>query len=165
MVIGQFSNRSDDSQIEAEIGTSALDGSLRGGRGDGGVSWKRNDDGALLKFSPTMAMAIRVARSSMKNIFKKHGGFLRLREPVECEPVRTDAKAVIEHTAPNRRNDVQPVRTGSDLIPMDSPSWHSAEEHADALLGWMQVQQLAHLLRHIRLPLHGRPKPLAVLAC
>jgi hypothetical protein len=85
-----------------------------------------------------MAMAILVARSSMKNIFKKHGGFLRLREPVECEPVRTDAKAAIEHTAPDRRTDVQPMRTGSDLIPMDFPSWHSAEEHADALLDWMQ---------------------------
>ena len=45
---------------------------------------------------------------------------------------------MIEPTAPNRRNDVQPVRTGSDLIPMRPPSWHSAEEHADALLDWMQ---------------------------
>ena len=88
-------------------------------------------------------MAILVARSSMKNIFKKYGNFLRMREPAgnECEPVRTDAKAVIEHTATidvHKWTDVQPVRTGSDLIPMDSPSWHSAEEHAAALLDWMQ---------------------------
>jgi hypothetical protein len=84
-----------------------------------------------------------VVDAEVKNIFKKHGNLLRMREPAgnECEPVRTDAKAVIEHTATIdvlKRTDVQPVRTGSDLIPMDSPSWHSAEEHAAVLLDWMQ---------------------------
>ena len=52
----------------------------------------------------------------MKNIFKKHGGFLRLREPAgnECEPVRTGAKAVIEHYRANRCSRVDRRRTGAN---------------------------------------------------
>ncbi len=97
-----------------------------------------------LRFPPTMKMAMPVARSRMKNIFKKHGSFLRRRKPAdkrECEPVRTDAKAVIEQTETidvPKRTEVQPVRTGSDLVPVSTPSWHSPEEQAAALLDWMQ---------------------------
>jgi hypothetical protein len=82
----------------------------------------------------------------MKNIFR-HGNFLKRQKPEsaherECEPVRTDAKAVTEHTATihvQKRTDVQPVRTGSTLIPVATPSWHSPEEQAAALLDWLQA--------------------------
>lgn len=79
----------------------------------------------------------------MKNIFKKYGRSLTSREPPghEHEPVRTDVQAVTEHKTTinvHKQIDAQPVRTGSNLIPVDSPSWHSAEEQAAALLDWMQ---------------------------
>jgi len=82
----------------------------------------------------------------MKSIFR-HGSFLKRKksEPAderECEPVRTDAKAVAEPAAAihgQKRTDVQPVRTGSTLVPVATPSWHSPEEQAAALLDWLQA--------------------------
>ena len=82
----------------------------------------------------------------MKNIFR-YGNFQKRQRPepaheVECEPVRTDAKDVTEPTATIRiqkRTDVQPVRTGSILAPVATPSWHSPEEQAAALLDWLQA--------------------------
>ena len=81
----------------------------------------------------------------MKNILK-YGSFLQRKksEPADaraCEPVRTDAKAGAEQAATihgQQRTDVQPVRTGSTLVPVATPSWHSPEEQAAALLDWVQ---------------------------
>ena len=74
----------------------------------------------------------------MKNIFR-HGSLLKKQKPEPadkrgCEPVRTDAKSATE-----KRTDVQPVRTGSTLVPVATPSWHSPEEQAAALLDWLQA--------------------------
>ena len=82
----------------------------------------------------------------MKNIFRQ-GSFLKRKksEPAderEREPVRTDAKAVTDRAAAihgQKRTDVQPVRTGSTLVPVATPSWHSPEEQAAALLDWLQA--------------------------
>ena len=75
----------------------------------------------------------------MKNILK-YGSFLQRKksEPAgarACEPVRTDAKAEQAATIHRQQQtDVQPVRTGSTLVPVATPSWHSPEEQAAALL-------------------------------
>ena len=86
-----------------------------------------------------------MAISRMKNIFG-HGSILKRKKPKpghkpECEPVRISAKAMTEQTTTihvHKQTDVQPVRTSSDLVPCSTPSWHSPEEHAAALLDWMQ---------------------------
>ena len=82
----------------------------------------------------------------MRNIFRR-GSFLKKQKPEptnerEREPVRTDAKSMSEPAATihgQKRTDVQPVRTGSTLVPVATPSWHSPDEHAAALLDWLQA--------------------------
>lgn len=65
----------------------------------------------------------------MRSLFKR---------PLKDEPVQTSSQPVNANSSGNHRTDVQPVRTGSQLGARDSPSWHTAEEHAEALLSWMQ---------------------------
>ena len=57
-----------------------------------------------------------------------------------CEPLRTGVSSATEQqSTPEQleRTGGQPVRTGSSVA-ISSPAWHSPEEHAAALLQWMQ---------------------------
>ena len=57
------------------------------------------------------------------------------------EPLRTGVSSATEHRpAPDQleRTGGQSVRTGSSVVAISSPAWHSPEEHAAALLQWMQ---------------------------
>ena len=57
------------------------------------------------------------------------------------EPIRTGVSSATEHRpTPEQleRTGGQPVRTGSSVVAISSPAWHSPEEHAAALLQWMQ---------------------------
>jgi hypothetical protein len=58
-----------------------------------------------------------------------------------CEPLRTGLSSATEHqSAPDDREPTggQPVRTGSNVIAIASAAWHTPEEHAIAMLQWMQ---------------------------
>lgn len=58
-----------------------------------------------------------------------------------CEPLRTSLTLATEHPPkPDQRDpiDSQSVRTGSTLVAIASAAWHSPDEHAKAMLQWMQ---------------------------
>ena len=59
----------------------------------------------------------------------------------QSEPLRTGLSSTTEHRpAPDQREPIngQSVRTGSSVVAISSPAWHSTAEHAAALLQWMQ---------------------------
>ena len=59
----------------------------------------------------------------------------------QSEPLRTGVSSATEHrSAPDQREPIggQPVRTGSNVMAIASAAWHSPEEHAAAMLQWMQ---------------------------
>jgi hypothetical protein len=59
----------------------------------------------------------------------------------QSEPLRTGLSSATEHRpAPDQleRTGSQPVRTGSNVVAIASAAWHSPEEHAVAMLRWMQ---------------------------
>lgn len=76
----------------------------------------------------------------MKSIFTKSRKLLAAlgTEKTSRESVRTGSDAVSEPMAATMRSGGQSVRTGSALVPIDTLSWHAAEEHAVALLDWLQ---------------------------
>ena len=75
----------------------------------------------------------------MKGLFKRRDAALSHKKPV-------DALGAISHMAmesqppPDSRppTNGEPVRTGSNFLAAPCPAWHSAEDHAVALLQWMQ---------------------------
>ena len=72
---------------------------------------------------------------SMKGFFKRRGH----KQPTEA----LDAIAYMATRSPPAQEsrqpiDGEPVRTGSNCIAAPCPAWHSADEHAVALLQWMQ---------------------------
>ena len=75
----------------------------------------------------------------MKGLFTRRDAALSHKKPV-------DALGAISHMAmespppPDSRppTNGEPVRTGSNFLAAPCPAWHSAEDHAVALLQWMQ---------------------------
>lgn len=71
----------------------------------------------------------------MKRFFKRH------RAPVDHKLsalVPASVGSPPEELDHFRPIDSQPVRTSSPSVPLSCPAWHTPEEHAVALLQWMQ---------------------------
>ena len=75
----------------------------------------------------------------MKGFFKRRGIPIDNKQPVETLGVvpRLEAKRPLAPD-PCQPTNGEPVRTSSNLIAVVCPAWHSAADHAVALLQWMQ---------------------------
>ena len=83
----------------------------------------------------------------LKGIWKRQGmrsGRGDPRGSVPAAPVRTASPSATGSLAHTKGclggvgSDVEPLRSGSNQISLACPTWHSASEHAVALLEWMQ---------------------------
>ena len=69
-------------------------------------------------------------------------GFFTRRAFGNKQPTETPGASLHTATEPapdsGRPTDGEPVRTGANFVAAPCPAWHSAEDHAVALLQWMQ---------------------------
>src|SRR5688572_16105595 len=71
----------------------------------------------------------------MKRFFVPNRKVVEREAPIAVLNQATPSCRIAEHGIPT---DCQPVRTGSQSITASCPAWHSPEDHAVALLHWLQ---------------------------